>query len=148
MAARETDSAGAAAENTVENTTGDGVQRLPPEAGLFTPDNDPAGNTWLRVDPAAMAQASGIAPADHVATAYVAAAPDSGGTAHGGTAPGGTAPGGTTPAEPTGDGTAVRPVATGDRFSLPRNHFQYALTWFRSEEHTSELQSLMRNSYA
>src|SRR3546814_4262694 len=73
MAARETDAADAAAENTVENTTVDGVLRLPPEAGLFTPDNDPAGHTWFPVDPAAMAQASGIAPADHAATASVAA---------------------------------------------------------------------------
>src|SRR3546814_10307173 len=123
MAARETDSAGAAAENTVENTTGDGVQRLPPEAGLFTPDNDPAGNTWFRVDPVAMAQASGIAPADHVATAYVAAAPDSGGTAPGGTDPGGTAPGGTNPAEPTGDGTAMRPVADRKSTRLNSSHY-------------------------
>src|SRR3546814_4775880 len=33
---------------------------------------------------------------------------------------------------------------------VPNNHFAYAIQWFlfRSEEHTSELQSLMRTSYA
>src|SRR3546814_15943330 len=63
MAARETDAADAAAENTVENTTVEGVLRLPPEDGLFPPDTDPVRNTWFRADPAPTAQATGVHPA-------------------------------------------------------------------------------------
>ncbi|MFN4089262.1 MAG: SURF1 family protein [Alphaproteobacteria bacterium] len=81
----------------------EGVVRLPPPAGTFTPDNDPAANTWYRIDPPAMAAARDLSAAEGLLDVYVAAA-------------GVAAPDG--------------PLPVGDRFVLPQNHFQYALTWF------------------
>lgn len=91
------------AEGAVE-----GVVRLPPEGNLFTPGNDAAGNAWYRIDPPAMAAAAGLPAGQGVADAYVAAASATG-------------------AAPPSTGA---PIASGDRFDLPRNHFQYAMTWF------------------
>ena len=88
-------------------TSVDGVVRLPPQAGLFTPDNDPAANSWYRIDPPAMAAAAGLPAGDGVTAAYVAMSEREAGAEVPGT-----------------------PLAKGDRFDLPRNHFQYALTWF------------------
>jgi surfeit locus 1 family protein len=93
-------------------TSIDGVVRLPPEAGMFTPDNDPAANSWYRIDPPAMAAAAGLPADDGVTAVYVAVSE----LGAGGAVPGASAPG--------------APLAKGDRFDLPRNHFQYALTWF------------------
>ncbi len=84
----------------------EGVVRLPPEAGTFTPDDDPKAREWYRIDPAAMASASGIVKAP-VAPVYVAASGTMAGSEGG-----------------------SRPIPTGDRFVLPQNHFQYAMTWF------------------
>ena len=99
---------------SVPPATGDsieGVVRLPPEGNFFTPDNNAAGNAWYRVDPPAMAAAAGLPAAGGVTDAYVAAA---------------TSPGAGT----TADTASGAPLPSGDRFDLPRNHFQYALTWF------------------
>ena len=82
--------------------------RLPPEGNLFTPANDAVGNAWYRIDPPAMAAAAGLPAGQGVADVYVAAA-----------TPTGTAP-----------PSMGAPIASGDRFDLPRNHFQYAMTWF------------------
>lgn len=84
----------------------EGVVRLPPEAGTFTPEDDPGAGEWYRIDPMAMASASGIEKA-RVAPVYVAASGSTSGN--------------------EGDG---KPIPTGDRFVLPQNHFQYAMTWF------------------
>lgn len=83
----------------------EGVVRLPPEGNAFTPDNDAAGNAWFRIDPAAMGRAAGLGP-EGATGVYVAAA----GTLR--------------------DSAPGAPLASGDRFALPRNHFQYAMTWF------------------
>jgi surfeit locus 1 family protein len=68
----------------------------------FTPDNDPARNSWFYVDIAAMAKAAGIA--GPVLPFYVAAdaSPNPGGLPQGG-----------------------RSVT-----DLPNNHLQYAITWY------------------
>ncbi|MCA8927409.1 MAG: SURF1 family protein [Alphaproteobacteria bacterium] len=42
----------------------EGILREPEKPGWFTPANDPAGNAWYAVDPAAMATAAGLPPAD------------------------------------------------------------------------------------
>lgn len=78
-----------------------GVVRLPQPPGLFQPDNTPGADTWVRVDPAAMAAAVGL-PA--VAPLIVEALP-------------GQSPGGL-------------PAGIEPRVELPNNHLQYALTWY------------------
>ncbi len=84
-------------------TTVTGLLRLPPDGkpGFFTPDNDPARNSWFYVDVAAMAQAAGAAK---VLPFYLDAdaSPN----------PGGWPQGGQTETE------------------LPNNHLQYAITWY------------------
>lgn len=79
-----------------------GVVRLPPEPGWFTPENQPADNTWYWIDPPAMAAYAGLA--DGVAPVYLEA-----GAAE--------SPG----AYPLGGLTRVR---------LRNDHLQYAITWY------------------
>lgn len=77
--------------------------RLAPagKPSIFTPENDPARNSWFYVDLAAMAKAAAIV---HVLPFYLDAdaSPN----------PGGWPQGGQTETD------------------LPNNHLQYALTWF------------------
>jgi surfeit locus 1 family protein len=81
-----------------------GIVRLPPQPGLFTPQNDPARNLWYWPDAAAMT-ASAFA-AQPVETAPVTidadASPDPGARPRGGTT----------------------------RIDLPNRHLEYALTWY------------------
>ena len=84
-------------EGPVEIT---GLMRAPDRPGLFTPDPDPARNTWFVRDPSAMAHAAGLG---RVAPFYVDAAES---------APGGLPQGGET------------------RLVFPNPHLGYALTWF------------------
>ncbi len=51
----------------------EGIVRDPPEAGLFTPDNDPEDNEWYSVAPEAMAAAAGL-PDAPVLDYYLASA--------------------------------------------------------------------------
>lgn len=80
-----------------------GLLRLAPEGkpGWFTPDNDPARNSWFTVDIAAMARAAGVG---RVLPFYVDAdaSPNPGGLPQGGQTP----------------------------IDLPNNHLQYAITWY------------------
>jgi len=80
-----------------------GLVRLPSagKPSWFTPDNDPARNSWFYVDIAAMAQAAGLA---RVLPFYIDAdaSPNPGGL-------------------PQGGQTLT---------DLPNNHLQYALTWY------------------
>ncbi len=84
-------------------TTVVGLLRLAPagKPSIFTPENDPARNSWFYVDLAAMAKAAAIV---HVLPFYLDAdaSPN----------PGGWPQGGQTETD------------------LPNNHLQYALTWF------------------
>jgi surfeit locus 1 family protein len=81
-----------------------GLLRIAAEGkpGWFTPDNDPARNSWFYVDIAAMAKAAGIE--GPVLQFYVAAdaSPNPGGFPQG--------------------GQSVT--------DLPNNHLQYAITWY------------------
>lgn len=81
-----------------------GLLRIPYDGkpSWFTPDNDPARNSWFYVDIAAMAKAAGIE--GPVLPFYVAAdaSPNPGGLPQGG-----------------------RSVT-----DLPNNHLQYAITWY------------------
>ncbi len=77
-----------------------GVIRTPARAGYFVPDNDPAANTWFRLDLGRMAQHAGLAG---VRPYYVDLAAD---------APGGWPRGGQT------------------RVTVRNAHLEYAITWF------------------
>jgi surfeit locus 1 family protein len=81
----------------------EGLLRIPPEAkpAWYLPDNSPARNYWLYVDPPAMAKAAGL---DEVLPFYVDAGPEPN--------PGGWPRGGTT------------------RITLRNDHLQYAITWY------------------
>lgn len=82
-----------------------GVVRLPQPPGLFQPGNRPGADTWLRVDPPAMAAALSLSgPAAAVAAVVVEALP-------------GQSPGGL-------------PAGIEPRVELPNNHMQYAFTWY------------------
>jgi len=83
--------------------TAEGVVRLPPERGWFTPENAPDQNQWFSIDPDAAARSAGIDPA-RMLPFYVVAAPSA-----------------------TEEGL---PVPRGSRIDLPDNHLQYAITWF------------------
>jgi surfeit locus 1 family protein len=80
-----------------------GLVRLPSEGkpSWFTPDNDPARNSWFYVDLAAMGKAAGV---ERVLPLYVDAdaSPNPGGL-------------------PQGGQTLT---------DLPNNHLQYAITWY------------------
>ncbi|GAB4066605.1 SURF1 family protein [Ancylobacter sonchi] len=78
-----------------------GLIRMPEEAGLFTPPNDPSKDAWYVRDPFAIAEAKGLL---RVAPFLIDAdaAPN----------PGGWPLGGTT------------------RIAFPNRHLEYALTWF------------------
>ena len=80
-----------------------GLVRVPVDGkpSWFTPDNDPARNSWFYVDVAAMAKAAGI---EHTLPYYVDAdsSPNPGGW-------------------PQGGQTLT---------DLPNNHLQYAITWY------------------
>ncbi|WP_029354296.1 SURF1 family protein [Bosea sp. 117] len=78
-----------------------GLLRMPEEEGLFTPENDPAKDSWFTRDPVAIAAAKGIL---RVAPFLV----DADATAN----PGGLPQGGATPV------------------TFPNRHLEYALTWF------------------
>lgn len=78
-----------------------GALRWPEPRGRFTPDDDPARNTWFVRDPAAIAAAKQVGP---VAPFYV----DQEAPAAAGGLP------------------AAGPL----RVNLPNNHLQYAVTWF------------------
>ncbi|WP_230530599.1 SURF1 family protein [Microvirga roseola] len=78
-----------------------GLVRAPEAETLFTPENDPARNTWFLRDPQTIAQAHGL---ERVAPFLI----DADATPN----PGGWPKGGQTP------------------LSLPNNHLQYAVTWF------------------
>ena len=78
-----------------------GTVRLPQEAGLFQPSNTPGATSWMRVDPSAMAAASGL---PELAPFVVELAP-------------GQAPGGL-------------PAGVEQHVELPNNHLQYAFTWY------------------
>jgi len=80
-----------------------GLLRLAPggKPGWFTPDNDPAQNSWYYVDIAAMAQAAGVA---RVLPFYIDAAPN--------------------------PNPAALPQGGQTITALPNNHLQYALTWY------------------
>lgn len=80
-----------------------GLLRLPSigKPGTFTPDNDPARNSWFYVDIAAMAKAAGL---ERALPFYI----DADATPN----PGGLPQGGQTLPE------------------LPNNHLQYAITWY------------------
>ena len=78
-----------------------GIVGRPSKPGWFTPDNAPAKEQWLRVDPAALAKHLGLSG---VALYWVIAGP----------APN---PGGL-------------PVGGQGIASPPNNHLQYALTWY------------------
>lgn len=80
-----------------------GLLRLPPDGkpSIFTPENDPARNSWFYVDVAAMAKAASVA---RVLPFYLDAdaSPNPGGW-------------------PRGGQTVT---------DLPNNHLQYVITWF------------------
>jgi surfeit locus 1 family protein len=78
-----------------------GLLRLPEGKGWFTPDNDPALNSWFTIDIPAMAKAAGLA---HVQPFYI----DADATP----VPGGWPKGGQTIT------------------ALPNHHLQYAITWY------------------
>ena len=78
----------------------EGVLRLPPEPGAFTPDNRPGRGEWYWLDVAAMARAAGITALPAVIEA--GAAPNPGGL----------------------------PIGGQTRLDIPNNHLQYALTWY------------------
>ncbi|WP_423790794.1 SURF1 family protein [Microvirga solisilvae] len=78
-----------------------GLVRAPEARNPFTPNDDPARNTWFTRDPQAIAQARGLEP---VAPFLI----DADATPN----PGGWPRGGQTP------------------LTLPNNHLQYALTWY------------------
>lgn len=82
--------------------TVEGVVRLPPERGWFTPQNAPDQNQWFSVDLDAAARSAGIDPA-RMLPFYVVASPSA-----------------------TEEGL---PVPRGSRIDLPDNHLQYAITW-------------------
>lgn len=79
----------------------EGLLRAPPQAGWFTPDNNPAKNRWFRIDIGQMAKATGLGPFKPY---YVAA----------GSRPN---PGG-------------YPVGGQTRLTVRNEHLQYAITWF------------------
>lgn len=78
-----------------------GLLRLPEEAGLFTPGNDPARDSWFVRDPVAIGGAKGVL---RVAPFFI----DADATP----VPGGLPQGGLT------------------RISFPNRHLEYALTWY------------------
>lgn len=78
-----------------------GIARLPPEPGMFTPKNQVEGNFWFTVDPQEMGRAAGL---QTVLPIYIEAGPQQN--------PGGLPIGGQTDA------------------TLPDNHLVYALTWY------------------
>ena len=74
---------------------------------IFQPDNDPAGNYWIWIDPPAMfaaAEAAGAAVARPVTALYAVAVP--------------------------ADPPAALPAATESRVEIRNDHLEYALTWF------------------
>lgn len=79
-----------------------GVVRLPHPAGWLQPDNRPGADSWMRVEPPAMATALGL-PA--LAPLVVEALPD-----------------------PARSGVVLNGIAPG--VELPNNHLQYAITWY------------------
>jgi len=105
-------SASARGSDAIERPEGDvvvsGVLRAPLEPGAFTPENDPAGNHWYRIEPVEMARHAGYDPT-RVAPFYIAAQPDP-------------------RAAPPDRDRLPRPVA--QRIDLPNDHLNYALTWF------------------
>ena len=80
-----------------------GLVRIPSDGkpSWFTPDNDPARNSWFYVDPAAMGKAAGVARVLPF-TVDADASPNPGGL-------------------PQGGQTLT---------DLPNNHLQYAITWY------------------
>ena len=82
-----------------------GLVRAPSPAGLFTPDNDPAKNTWYWYDLDAMAAAA-LAPGKSPVVPFIVDAEVDPGL------PGGFPKGGVT------------------RLELPNRHLEYALTWY------------------
>jgi surfeit locus 1 family protein len=78
-----------------------GLLRMPEEEGLFTPENDPAKDSWYTRDPDAIAAAKGILRvAPYIIDAD--ATPNPGGL----------------------------PVGGLTRVTFPNRHLEYALTWF------------------
>ncbi len=92
-----------AASESAGTLTVTGLVRIPSEGkpSWFTPDNDPARNSWFFVDVAAMGKAAGV---DQVLPFYIDAdaSPNPGGL-------------------PQGGQTLT---------DLPNNHLQYAITWY------------------
>jgi surfeit locus 1 family protein len=82
-------------------TTVTGLLRMPEQATLFSPDNDPARNAWYRRDPGEIARALKL---ERVApfTIDADATPNPGGLPEGGRT----------------------------RINFPNDHLQYAITWF------------------
>ncbi|QIB36299.1 SURF1 family protein [Ancylobacter pratisalsi] len=90
------------AEGQVEGlVTVTGLLRMPEQAGMFTPANDPQADSWFTRDPRAIASAKGLL---RVAPFLI--------DADAGSNPGGLPIGGLT------------------RVSFPNRHLEYALTWF------------------
>jgi surfeit locus 1 family protein len=80
-----------------------GVVRLPPQPGLFTPQNDPARNLWYWPDAAAMTASAFSEPVDAAPfTIDADVSPGAGGWPRGGVT----------------------------RLDLPNRHLEYALTWY------------------
>lgn len=77
-----------------------GVLRLPTAPGWFTPVNDPARNTWFRLDAAEMGRAAAIAPGEIAPYVLVAT-----------------------------QGVQGGPIASPVEIELSDNHLHYALTW-------------------
>ncbi len=78
-----------------------GLLRVPPRAGYFVPDNNPAKNRWFRIDLAQMAKATGLGP---FKSYYIDAGPA---------------------ANP-----GSYPVGGQTRLTARNEHLQYAITWF------------------
>ncbi len=84
-----------------DETTLTGLLRPPESRNLFTPADDPAKGAWYTRDPAAIAQAMGLADAAPFSLDEDAHAAATG--------------------EPAGGATV---------FDIPNNHLSYAVTWF------------------
>lgn len=79
----------------------DGIARLFPTPGIFTPDNDAERNIWFMANQSEMAAAVGLGP---VAPVFVAASP--------------------------GDDPSQLPIGQIPGINLPNNHLGYAITWY------------------
>ncbi len=79
----------------------EGMARVFPEPGLFTPDNDADRNIWFIMNQAEMAAAAGVGD---VAPVFVTVAP--------------------------GADPAALPIGEIPGINLPNNHLGYAITWY------------------